>query len=151
MNVNFGWLTKSGVFVCRNPWENVTYEWVLTVVPSMSWMICKMERKWHYNRCFVWCSFQDALSLFSPYLDFFSPSVLLESKWNWHCDSLENSPFYFIREIRFPHGRGFTQHILSSDNWVKKTKDKLNVNSPKQPFVRLKNLQLLEFLRRSFY
>ena len=53
MNVSFCQLANTAVFICRNPLENVTYEFILTL------MVCKMGGKWPYSWCLIEGCFQD--------------------------------------------------------------------------------------------
>ena len=57
---------------------------------SLSWVVCKMGSKWPYSSCFVTFCFQEL----------FKTECMIHNNIRYGC-SLEEFPFYFIREARF--------------------------------------------------
>ena len=93
MYVSPWWFT--GTSICRGPYENITYEFILTspLVTSMScWsylMVCKMGGRWLYSCCFVVCCCQDLFqTVCSIFVQF--PSILFST----HFDSVKVVQLY---------------------------------------------------------
>ena len=106
------WLANIGMSMCRSPWENMAYEFILTssAMPCISYlfsMVCEMWGNWLYRCCFGGCCFQNffktACSILVLCLSSFF-SVSLASRWCNHTVVLTQlqlwKKFHFILSER---------------------------------------------------
>ena len=90
MNISFCLSDNTGVSMCRNQLDNITYEFVFIspVLTCLTWIVFEMEGIWPYSCCFVGCCFKDffktACSILVSFPSIFSPGVSLKSKWCNH-------------------------------------------------------------------
>ena len=102
--VSFCWSTNTGVSICRSPWENVAYDFIL-ISPAASWMFCTSYlgsfwdgwAKWPYSSLFVRCYFQSLcfvlIKLFSHVLQLYNSTDMLIAWKNFHFIS---SDFHMV-------------------------------------------------------
>ena len=106
--------------MCRRPFENVSYEFVLASpacpasLARLTWMICEIAGKWPYSRCFVRrcfriCSRLRTTFLYSSCLAF-TLCVLLVSIWCIHIEVWTQ----LQKKSRFILPEGLDFHIINN-------------------------------------